>query len=188
MKQKNHALYIAITAMFSALLVGGKQALAAIPNVEVVTIVIALASYVWGLGVALPAVFVFIAIDVAIFGPNTWVISYIIHWNLVAVAFWLLSKVKTNNTMTVIFATATAVVATALFGVLTSAADTCIGFVQGKGFYFDFDDFGGRFVAMYLAGVTFYVTQIVCNLALFAVAFLPLVRLNTKAKLRLFGE
>ena len=62
MKRTNPALYIAITAMFSALLVGGKQALSAIPNVEVVTIVVALCSYVWGLGVALPAVFVFIAI------------------------------------------------------------------------------------------------------------------------------
>ena len=61
MKRTNPALYIAITAMFSALLVGGKQALVAIPNVEVVTIIIALCSYVWGLGVALPAVFVFIA-------------------------------------------------------------------------------------------------------------------------------
>jgi hypothetical protein len=188
MKRINHALYIAITAMFSALLVGGKQALAVIPNVEVVTIVIALCSYVWGLGVALPAVFVFIGIEVAIFGINTWVISYIIHWNLLAVAFWLLSKVKVNNVINVVLATITAVVATVMFGVLTSAVDTCIGFVQGGGFFFDFDNFAKRFVTMYLAGVSFYVTQILCNLALFAIAFLPLAKLNQKAKLKMFGK
>lgn len=186
--KRNHTLYIAITAMFSALLVGGKQALAVIPNVEVVTILIALCSYVWGLGVALPAIFVFIAINVAIFSINTWVISYIIHWNLLAVAFWLLSKVKTNKVMTVVLCTTTAVIATALFGVISSAVDTCIGFVQGGGFFFDFDNFAQRFVAMYLAGVSFYITQILCNFALFAIAFLPLVNLNKKAKLILFGE
>lgn len=186
--KRNHTLYIAITAMFSALLVGGKQALAVIPNVEVVTIVIALCSYVWGLGVALPAIFVFIAIEVAIFSINTWVISYIIHWNLLAVVFRLLSKVKANRAMTIVLCTTMAVVATTLFGVLSSAVDTCIGFVQGGGFFFDFDNFAQRFVAMYLSGIPFYVTQILCNLALFAIVFLPLVNLNKKAKLKLFGE
>ena len=188
MKNKNHALYIAITAMFSALLVGGKYALSAIPNVEVVTIIVALCAYVWGLKVALPAVFVFICLDTAFYGINTWVISYIIHWNLLAVAFWDISKIKLNNVMQVVTATILAVVATALFGVLTSAVDTCVGFVQGGGFFFDFANFGNRFVAMYLAGVSFYITQILCNLALFVIAFLPLAQLNRKAKLKLFGE
>lgn len=188
MYRKNHALYIAITAMFSALLVGGKQALAVIPNVEVVTILIALCSYVWGLGVSLPAVFVFIACDMAIFGINTWVISYIIHWNLLAVVFWLLSKVKTTKVMQVVLATTLAVVMSALFGVVTSAVDTCIGFVQGGGFFFDFANFAKRFSVMYLAGVSFYTTQILCNLALFAIGFGPLCKLNQKAKLKLFGE
>ena len=188
MYRKNHALYIAITAMFSALLVGGKQALSAIPNVEVVTIIIALCAYVWGLWVALPAVFVFIALDVAIWGVNTWVISYIIHWNAVAVAFWLLGKLKTSKVVQLVLATLTAVVASALFGVLTSAVDTCIGFVQGGGFFFDFDNFAKRFATMYIAGTSFYITQILCNLALFSIAFLPLVTLNQRAKLKLFGQ
>ena len=188
MYRRNHALYIAVTAMFSALLVGGKYALSMLPNVEVVTIIIALCAYVWGLKVALPAVFVFISLDVAFFGLNTWVISYLVHWNLLAVAFWGISKIKLNNVMQVVTATILAVVATALFGVLTSAVDTCIGFVQGGGFFFDFDNFGKRFVAMYIAGVSFYITQILCNLALFSIVFLPLVKLNQRAKLKLFGK
>lgn len=186
MKTKNHTMYIVITAMFSALLVGGKQALAVIPNVEVVTILIALCSYVWGLGVCLPAVFVFIACDVAIYGVNTWVISYLIHWNVVAVAFWLLSKIKTGKVLTVVLATALAVVLTSCFGVLTSFVDVCIGYVNGEGFFFDWQNVGKRFVAMYVAGIAFYVTHVVCNFSLFAVAFLPLQKINQKAKIRLF--
>lgn len=188
MNKKNHVLYLAITAMFSALLFGGKQALAVLPNIEIVTLVTALCAYVWGLGVCLPAVLVFVMCQIAYYGINTWVVSYLVHWSLVAVAFWLLSKVKTNKVLTVVTVTITAVVLTATFGVLTSAVDVCIGYVQGQGFYFDFDNFSKRFAAMYLAGASFYVTHVLCNLALFATAFLPLVQLNKKAKLRLFGQ
>lgn len=181
-------MYIVITAMFSALLVGGKQALVAIPNVEVVTILIALCAYVWGPGVCLPAVFVFIACDVAIYGVQTWVISYVIHWNVVAIAFWLLSKIKTGKVLTAVLATATATILTATFGVLTSFVDVCIGYVGGEGFFFDWHNVAQRFVAMYVAGIAFYVTHVVCNFSLFTVAFLPLQKINQKAKLRLFDH
>ncbi len=186
-KTKNNALYICVTAFFSALLVGGKQALAVVPNVEVVTLIIALCAYVWGLRVVLPAVFVFILCDVAIFGINTWVISYLIHWNAVAVVFWLASKLKTNKVVTVAIATTFAVVLTALFGVLTSVVDTAIGFVAGKGFFTDWDNFFQRFALMYSAGLPFFITQIACNLGLFATVFMPLVIVNQKAKIKMFG-
>lgn len=183
---KNNAALIAVSAMFAAILVGGKEALAVLPNIEVVTLIIAVCAYVWGLAVVLPAVNVFIAVDMAIWGVNTWVISYLIHWNIVAVCFWLLGKVKFNRkVVTIVFATALAVVLSALFGVTTSAVDTLVGFT-GKGFFVDFDNVFQRFAVMYVAGVSFYVTQIVGNFALFAVAFGPLVAVNRKAQLRLF--
>lgn len=183
---KNNTLLIAISAMYAALLVGGKEALAVLPNIEVVTILIAVCAYVWGLAVILPAVNVFIAVDMAIWGVNTWVISYFIHWNIVALCFWLFSKVKFNRkVLTVIFATALAVVLSMFFGVLTSAVDTMVGFT-GKGFFVDFDNVLQRFAVMYVAGISFYVTQTVCNLALFAVAFYPLVAVNRKAQVKMF--
>lgn len=183
---KNNAILVAVSAMFSALLVGGKLALAVLPNIEVVTLIIAVCAYVWGLAVALPAVNVFIAVDMAIWGVNTWVISYLIHWNIVALCFWLLGKVQTDRkVLTVLFATVLAVVLSALFGVLTSAIDTMVGFT-GEGFFVDFDNWLYRFAVMYVAGISFYITQIVCNLALFAVAFIPLVTVNRKAQFKLF--
>ena len=186
--KKRNAALIAVSAMYAALLVGGKEALAALPNIEVVTIFTAICAFTWGLAVVLPAVNVFIAVDMAIWGVNTWIISYFIYWNLVAICFWALSKAKLRKTwLAVVFATALAVVLTTFFGVLTTAVDTLVGFT-GRGFYLDFNDVFKRFVALYLTGVPFFLTHIICNFALFAVAFLPLERLNYKAKLRILPQ
>jgi len=185
---KNLTLKLCVTAMFAALLVGGKEALAALPNVEVVTLFTAVCAYVWGLAVAVPAVFVFIAVDVAIWGFNTWVISYAVHWNVVAVVFWAFSLWRLQNPrLKAALATVFATVLTVCFGVLTTAVDTTVGFTGG-GFFTDFSDFGRRFAALYLAGVSFFVTHIVCNTFVFAVAFVPLAALNAKVKLRLFPQ
>lgn len=182
---KNKALYLATTAMFSALLVGGKQALAVVPNVEVVTLFVALCAFVWGARVALPAVFVFIACDVAIWGVNTWVISYVLHWNAVALVFWLVGKIKLGKVATVVVVTIFAVALTALFGVTTSIVDTLVGYT-GKGFFVVTEDFWQRFCVVYLAGTSFYLTHIACNALLFALAFLPLKNVNERAKMQ-FG-
>ena len=174
--------------MYAALLVGGKEALAALPNIEVVTIFTAVCAYVWGLAVVLPAVNVFIAVDMAIWGVNTWIISYLIYWNSVALCFWALSKARFRKKgVEVVCATALAVVLTTFFGALTSAVDTLVGFT-GRGFFFDFENVFKRFAALYATGVPFFVTHVVCNLALFAVAFLPLAMLNRKAKLRILAN
>ncbi len=184
--KSNKTLYICVTAFFSALLVGGKQAFATIPNVEIVTLIVSICAFVWGLKVVLPAIFVFILCEVAIFGVNTWVIGYIVHWNVLAMVFALLSKLKNGKVCTILLTTAMAVVLTATFGVLTSAVDTAIGYTN-QGFFTDFDNFFGRFSVMYVAGVPFYLTQIACNFALFGTVFTPLVALNQKAKVRMFG-
>lgn len=184
---KRTALKLCVTAMFSALLVGGKEALAILPNVEVVTLLVAVCAFVWGLSVAMPAVFVFIAVDVAVWGINTWIISYVIHWNVVALCFWLLSKIVKRKLSTAVFSTVTAVLLTVAFGVLTSAVDTVVGFT-GSGFFTDFSQFFTRFTAVYVSGISFFVTHVVCNAAIFAAAFLPLVLLNKKAKAKMFQQ
>lgn len=181
-------MLIAISAMYAAFLVGGKEALAALPNVEIVTLFVAICAFCWGIAVVLPAVNVFIAVDMAIWGVNTWIISYFIYWNLVAVCFWAFSKAHFGKKVVqVVCATALAVVLTIFFGVLTTAVDTLVGFT-GRGFFFDFDDVAVRFAALYVTGVPFFATHVVCNFALFAAAFLPLVQLNEKAKLRILAN
>lgn len=183
--KKRSAALVAVSAMYAALLVGGKEALAALPNVEVVTLLTALCAYSWGLAVVLPAVNVFIAVDMAIWGVNTWIISYFIHFNVVAICFWFLSRARFGKkALEITCATALATVLTALFGVLTTAVDTLVGFT-GRGFFFDAENALARFAALYATGVVFFLVHIACNFALFAAAFLPLERLNGKAKLRI---
>ena len=185
---KNIALKLCVTAMFAAVLVAGKEALAFLPNIEVVTIFIALCAYVWGLSVAIPAVLVFIAVDMAIWGIITWVISYLIHWNFVALCFRFLALLKMKNrVLTSVVVSLSAIIITLLFGVLTSAVDTLVGFT-GKGFFLDTEMIFARFVTMYVSGIPFYATQIVCNAFLFAVAFVPLVQLNNKMHRRFFPD
>ena len=186
--RKRSAALIAISAMYAALLVGGKEALAALPNIEVVTIFTAVCAYCWGIAVVLPAVNVFIAVDMAIWGVNTWIISYFIYWNALALCFWALSKARFGNkAVEILCTTALAVALTTLFGVITTAVDTLVGFT-GRGFFFDFDNVVKRFAAMYVAGAPFFITHVACNFALFAAAFLPLVMLNRKAKLRIWDS
>ena len=181
---KNTTIMIAVSAMYCALLVGGKAALAVLPNVEVVTILIAVCSYVWGFAVALPCVNVFIMIETSIWGINTWVISYLIHWNTVAICFCLIGKLKVKSNLTIVaFSTLCAAVLCTTYGLLTSLVDTLIGF--SGGFFVDASNFGYRFAAIYTAGFPFYVTQIVTNVVLFIVGFLPLLKVNQKAKLNL---
>lgn len=186
-KTKNVALRLCVTAMYAALLVGGKEAIAAIPNVEVVTIIIASCAFVWGPSVVVPAVFAFIALDMAIYNVGTWIISYVVHWNVVALCFCLLGKIVKKKWSTVVFATLIAVVLTALFGVLTSAVDTVIGYANG-GFFVYFSQFAARFAAVYVAGVSFYAVHVACNAVLFPVAFYPLVMLFKKAKFKMFDS
>lgn len=181
-KLKNKALYLCVVAITSALLCVCKLALAVIPNVEVITLLIAVFACTWGLYVTLPAVAVFIACDTLIWGMGTWVISYVIHWNVVAIAFYLLSKLKTKGWVTVVANVSLAVVLCAVFGVLTSFVDTIIGYVPHQGFYNDWSNVLSRFSVMYLSGITFYVTQIVTNAVTFSVLFVPLTKLMNKIK------
>lgn len=141
----------------------GKLAMSALPNIEVVTLLLALFGYVFGwLGVA--AAFVFVCIEPLIYGVNTWVISYFLYWPLVASVFMLLGRARIKNRFVLTLA---AVLLTVYFGVLTSFVDVAI-------FSGYFDNLLARFSAYYLRGVVFYIIQIVCNLVLFLLLFRPL--------------
>ena len=81
--------YIALAGVYAALLTGGKEALAAIPNVEVVTLLCALGGYALG-AVALASIAAFVTVEGAIYGFGSWIISYYVHWPLVCAAFMLI--------------------------------------------------------------------------------------------------
>ena len=89
---------IVLTALAAALLSAGKQALASIPNVEVVTLFIMLYAACFKPQIAFLATQIYIFIEIFIWGINTWVFAYLIHWNLLALFTFFLARVfKVKN-------------------------------------------------------------------------------------------
>lgn len=156
---------IALIALAAATLEAVKFALNAVPNVEGVTLLSALYGYCLGAG-GVVATLVFCGIETAIFGVGPWVISYFIHWPCVALVFMLLARLGVKNKWII---TLVAAAMTTLFGVQTSLVDT--GLFSGF-----FDRFWQRFAIIYVRGGVFYVVQIICNLIVFPLLFVPLSR------------
>ena len=159
------ALRVALVGIMAATVECGKLALASIPNVEVVTLLLGLYSFVFGwLGIL--AAVIFVCIEPLIWGFGTWVISYFLYWPLVALVFLVLGRARVKNRFIL---SGIAVLLTVLFGVLTSLVD--IGLFSGA-----FDNFFARFAIYYMRGVPFYLTQILCNAVLFVTVFPFLAR------------
>lgn len=166
---RDRAIKLALTAVMAAVIEVGKLALAYIPNVEVVTLLCAVFGFVFGwTGIA--ATYIFILLECFVWGFNTWVLTYVIYWPIVTFVFMLLGRRNCDNRF---IATLAAVTLTAFFGVLSSLVDT--GLLTGF-----WDRFWYRFSIIYVRGISFYITQIVCNLLLFLIVFKPLVNFVDK--------
>lgn len=151
---------VALVGIMAASVECGKLALSFLPNIEVVTLLLALYGYVFGwYGVAAALVFVFI--EPLIYGFSTWVITYALYWPAVAVVFMFLAKAKLKNRWLL---TLVAVLMTVWFGVLSSLVD--IGLFSGA-----FENFFERFAIYYTRGIVFYALQIACNAVLFPTSF-----------------
>lgn len=154
---------LVLIALMAATLEVGKFTLSFLPNVEVVTLFCALFGYVFGCAGVI-ATLVFIAIEPLIYGFGTWMISYCLYWPMVAIIFMLLGRANVRSR---VILTSIAVLLSAWFGVLTSLVD--VGLFSGY-----FDRFFDRFAIYYIRGISFYVTQIICNAVLFPLLFRPL--------------
>ena len=151
---------LALVGISAATVECGKLALMALPNVEVVTLLLALYGYSFGaLGVA--AAVVFVAIEPLIWGFGPWVMTYIIYWPLVALVFWLLRVVRVKSRWIL---SGVAVVLTVFFGIFSSLVD--VGLFTGF-----FDNFFERFAVYYARGIVFYAVQTVSNAVLFPLLF-----------------
>lgn len=164
---------IIITALFAATLTAGKLALMAVPNIEIVTLFIMLYTVTFGLKISFPATIVFCFTEGLIFGFNTWLIAYLIHWPLVVLVTFLISKIKYQNYIIYIVIGA---LLTALFGVISSAIDAVISSSIAK------INFFVMFSVIYMRGIVFYATHIVSNAIFIAIAFPILKTLLLNAK------
>lgn len=173
----NAAKKIAVIALMSATLTGGKMAMSFLPNIEPVSILLALYSFVFGIWFALPCALVFVAAETLLWGVNTWVISYFIYWPLVAVVFAALGKANAKLWQCLLAIT----LLTLFFGVLTSLVD--VGLFMGR-----FDNFWARFAAMYARGAVFFAIHVVSNFVIFLSVFNPLKKLLRLIKGNMFPD
>ena len=155
-----NARAIALVGIMAATLECGKLVLSFIPNVEVVTLLVALYGYVFG-GLGIIAAAVFVCIEPLIWGFGSWFITYIIYWPLVAAVFMLLRRRKITSRL---WLTLCAVGLTLLFGVLSSAIDSA--FLLGIN-----ENYLANLLLYYARGIVFYLVQIVTNGVLFPTVF-----------------
>ncbi len=160
--------HAAVIAACAATLIVGKFALSFIPNIEVVTTLVTVYAFVFGFD-CLGATVVFCFADLILYPPSPDVaISYFIYWNLLALIVALMSrKIKSEYVYLI-----AALVMTALFGVLTTLMSHLI--------------IGLPFAVTYLAGIPFYVMQIVSTLVFMSVGFKPLTKVLVKLRDGLF--
>lgn len=176
---------IATVGIMAATVECGKLAMAVFPNIEVVSLFLALYGYSFGsLGVL--AAFVFCAIEPLIWGFGPWVISYFLYWPLIPLVFGFLGKLRSkightrieNTSKKRIFSLSYALVISGLtlwFGILTSLID--VGLLTGN-----YESFFFRFGVYYLRGIPFYITHLVSNFLIFFFSFKPLSHLFLKIK------
>ena len=166
--------HVALVGMLAATLETSKLALAFLPNVEVTTLLCALYGYVFG-WVGIAATLVFVAIEPLVWGVGTWIISYILYWPFVALAFWLLGRAHVRNR---VLLTAVALLFTLWFSVLTSLVD--VGLFSGA-----YNRFFYRFSIYYARGIGFYALQFACNAVAFPLLFRPLADVLRKLRARI---
>lgn len=151
---------VAIVGISAAAIECGKLALAALPNIEVVSLLVATFSYVFG-PLGFLATVIFVSIEPMIYGFGSWVISYIVYWPTLSLVFVLLRRLRVKNRFLV---SGIAVLMTFFFGVLSSLID--VGLFSGF-----FENFFTRFYIYYARGIIFYALQIACNATLFPLLF-----------------
>ena len=86
---------IALIGIMAALIECAKLALAAFPNIEAVSLLISLFSYVFG-WVGVVSALIFVCIEPAVWGMGTWFVSYLIYWPLLAMLFILPDSSSSN--------------------------------------------------------------------------------------------
>ncbi len=176
---------IASIALMAASLECAKLVLASLPNIEAVSILLAVYGYVFGWYGAVAAL-IFCCIEPLIWGFGSWVPAYFCYWPLLSLVFWLLRTAndarrtsqategsstpvqnKTGKLKEIFTVSALAVVMTFLFGIITAVWEICI-------FSGSLDNLGYRFAVYYVRGIAFYATHVVSNGVIFATLFIPL--------------
>lgn len=81
-----------IIALYSALVFALKEALAILPNIEVVTFLLSFAALIFPLTMSISIPLIFNLCEILLRGFTTWVILYFIAWPLLIILIWSFKK------------------------------------------------------------------------------------------------
>ncbi len=173
-----HIKKLVLISLLGASLTAFKFVLMYIPNIEVVSLLITVYTYAFGLGIGFFASMVFCTLEGIIWGfLPTWIIAYYIHWGFLSLTAYILKKQKIKQPIVIALFVA---LITSLFGIQSTFLYYLIVGGIGK---LGWED---RFVATYLSGVSFYITQTIGNFVIILLAFKPLSRFMEIMKKKYF--
>ncbi len=171
-KRTTSAKELAYLAVFVALLIGGQFVFAALPGVEIVTVLFVTYAYVFGTRRGMVAATAFSLLRQLVFGffPTTLVL-YLIYFNGVAAVFGLMGQGKRVKLSQI---TLVACLSTACFSVLDGLITSLwysYSWTVAKAYFF--------------AALPVAIPQIICAATTVFLLFLPLRKIFTAARARL---
>ena len=152
---------IALFGVLGALTFGAKVAMSGLPNIEPVSLMVMLFAVVFGWKGLYP-VYLYVAMEVMLYGINLWNINYLYIWTVLFVAAWLCRQLKHP----LLWALLSGVFGMA-FGLLCSPVYMAIGSF----------DYGVRW---WLSGLAFDVPHAIGNFVIALILFVPLRKLLTR--------
>jgi len=149
---------IALFGVLGAMTFGAKVAMALLPNIEPVSLLVMVYAVVFGKKCLYP-IYVYVALEILLYGLGTWNIMYLYIWAVLALMAWLLRKMENPLGWAVLSGSFGL-----LFGALCAPVDVCIG-----GF--------GYAAAKWASGLLFDAYHCVGNFVIALLLFVPLRRL-----------
>ena len=166
----------AYLAVFVALLIGGQLALAAVPGVEIVTILLIAYAFVFGAcrGMLAATAFSLLRQMVFPFSPTVLVL-YLIYYNFLTAVFGLIGRGVKRPLVCLWWLTAVACVCTVCFTLLDDIITPL---------WYGFSDRAKQ--AYFYASLSFMIPQVVCTAITVGVLLYPLQRIFRQAKKGLY--
>lgn len=161
---------LAVMAMMLALVETAKQALAAVPNVELVTFLFLVFTILFGVRVILAA-FAFTAVETVIWGVNLWVIMYLYIWPLEVLLVMLLHRRFPRDEDGYWWYCVFSAMFGLLFGAICSIPYLFLGGPRTA-------------IAWWIAGIPYDILHGVSNFILCLVLFRPVMRAARRARIR----
>ncbi len=152
---------IALFGTLGALTFGLKVAMSALPNIEPVSLLVMIFAVVFGRKCVYP-IYLYVAMEVLIYGLGTWNINYLYIWAVLALAAYLLRRMESPLNWALLsggFGLA--------FGLLCAPVDFFLGDV-------------GYVVSKWISGIPFDIAHCAGNFVIALLLFKPLRALTEK--------